>query len=301
MLNGTHIADVFAGIGRDCPNEADRDRLFIPAAQFNDLVAGGDATFTFTGTPVVDTALCGANNFVAMSINYRTVVPDTDHNGIIDHCENCQIADAPLEESALPLPRNRYLSFIPENPGRLVALRFLAASLPDELADGIAEPMWVDVPWKTTPDRQAFARLTCQQVFHDWSAYAMVHVADDEIVPRSRYEIRSLDFACARGDAAPEAMLAPPHFESEPIDISTAVAWGDLDANATDSVSVNAKDIALAVDILRNPSHPLRIATADVQPAIPDGRVDARDVAAVVDAAKGRSYPFTIQCQCCDP
>jgi hypothetical protein len=90
-------------------------------------------------------------------------------------------------------------------------------------------------------------------------------------------------------------------FESQPLRIATAGAWGDLDANAADPVPVNAKDVALAVDILRGTAKAGQTAIADLQPAVPDGRVDARDIAAVVDAAKGGRYPFPIQCGCCPP
>jgi hypothetical protein len=298
-LNGTPIGDAFVGTGRDCPNEADKDSVSIPASTFNDLVAGGDATFTLFGTFVVDAGICGANNFAAIAIHYATVTPDTDDNGVIDHCENCAAAESPAPPSPLAPARNRYISFVPQNAERLTALRVTPVELPSDFGHLGGQHHWVAKPWMVTPDGHAFSRLGCRQEFLEWSSYAVVHVGDDEIVPGARYDVQAFDLACAQSAPEDDPGRGDLDFEAPPHRAWTASAWGDLTNEPGQAPRLDVQDVAALVDILRDAGGGADIAAADLEPAVPNGRVDAIDLAAVVDAVRGEMYPFSVECLCC--
>jgi len=88
-VNGVIVGTVFGPDGSDCPEtQPDAARITVPAATFNDAVAGGDAVITMTATAEVAPDGCAPNTYV--SVDATLFVPsasDTNANGIPDECD----------------------------------------------------------------------------------------------------------------------------------------------------------------------------------------------------------------------
>ena len=62
--------------------------IALGAVTFNDLVAGGDATFDLIPSPTVDAAACGGASDVFLVVRYFRAPPsdDLDGDGVPDEC-----------------------------------------------------------------------------------------------------------------------------------------------------------------------------------------------------------------------
>ncbi len=85
LLNGQSIGTVFESNGVDCSVGASADALELTPEVFNDLVAGGDATFTMVPSTYVEDS-SGCNSYIQMSLRYL-VYRDCNGNAIPDRCE----------------------------------------------------------------------------------------------------------------------------------------------------------------------------------------------------------------------
>ena len=88
-VNGVIVGTVFGPTGNDCPEtQPDAARLIVPAATFNDAVAGGDAEITMTATAEVFPDECQPATYI--TVDATLFVPsgvDTDANGVLDECD----------------------------------------------------------------------------------------------------------------------------------------------------------------------------------------------------------------------
>lgn len=88
-VNGVAVGTVFGPDGSDCPDPTpDATQLSVPAAVFNDAVAGGDAVIGLVTTAEVDPLGCDLPTYV--TVDAQLFVPsaaDGNANGIPDECE----------------------------------------------------------------------------------------------------------------------------------------------------------------------------------------------------------------------
>jgi len=83
-INGTDVGTVFH-VGQDCPGMPDTDQLVVPAATYNDAVAGGDAVIHMVATPDVNPTMC--STFIIVAVQYDGPGGDCNENGVPDECE----------------------------------------------------------------------------------------------------------------------------------------------------------------------------------------------------------------------
>jgi hypothetical protein len=192
-----------------------------------------------------------------------------------------------------PLPeengvdKNRYLSFVPENPGRMTALRVTLGELPSPFGSSEGETMWVGEPQlvEETASPQTFftgAPLVCQPVYHDWGSEGLIHVFSEAIVPNALYEVQAIDELCDTSDVCnySAALL-----------ISTAQRWGDVVSPFGGVAQPNFGDVAALLSKFRDEAGAIIKARADLVPNVPDGVANFADVSAGVDAFRGLGYP----------
>lgn len=302
-LNGVNLGRVFLGEkGRDCPREADVDRLVVPAETFNNLIhPSGPNVLEITASYEVDDHLCGEVGFVRVLFDYLPISTDANANQVPDECENCSTSVTPLPEP-LQVLKNRYVSFVPNNAGRWTAIR-VSALLPGSPPNQW-KVYWIDAPWTTmTRDDggvEAMVRLSCEPVFMDWSAYAAVHLGDRVIVPRGLYRIQEIDLACVPPDSPLPLQPFGGINMSGGLMIGTTSIFGDLIGGSTllPDAQLNVLDISAAVDVLLNREYAVSLSRADMHPADPDAWVNVIDLSIMVDSWKGFPYPFPTEKEC---
>ncbi|MBI1827323.1 MAG: thrombospondin type 3 repeat-containing protein [Planctomycetes bacterium] len=136
------------------------------------------------------------------------------------------------------------------------------------------------------------ASLQCAPLYMDWNAAlggATLHIADQAIVPSSTYDLRQLSALCQGNESTCAAI-------SDPLTITTA-RWGDVAAafqapSPAPLTQPNITDVSACVDKFKAVPTAIITARADVNPAIPNHRVDIADVANIVDGFKNLVYPF---------
>jgi hypothetical protein len=113
----------------------------------------------------------------------------------------------------------------------------------------------------------------------------VLHVTDNEIVPKGVYDVQAID---CTADPSNEANY------STPLARNTS-KWGDIVGGANNQPPngvVNFNDISSVVDKFKNlPGAPIK-SRADVAPDVPDKIVDFVDIPSVVDAFRGLPYPY---------
>ena len=88
-LNGTTVGSVFTFGASDCPPLPDADELVLSAAEFSDIVNGGDAVITMEAAPGVNPSACDSGSFITVTVRYHTAGAslDCNTNGVPDECE----------------------------------------------------------------------------------------------------------------------------------------------------------------------------------------------------------------------
>jgi Zn-dependent metalloprotease len=296
-LNGTSMGAVFDALGTDCPATAARDSLIIPQATFNALADGGYAWFTLSTSLGVSKTLCPDGMTVTMHLAYEAEVGDVDENGVLDVCEGCRQAVAAAPEPA-PVNKNRYVSFVPANAGRLTALRVTLAGLPTGMAHLEGANLWVGAPSVVTeaagrsdlePPVFTAAPLGCEPVYVDWGAVGLVHVFGEVVVPGARYEVQAVDFACGVSD---EGLFSPP-LSLVTARWGDAVGWCGVDpCTAPDGRVDITTDVTAVIDKFTNRLGAPSKTRTDLAGAVPNGLVDIEDVVHALDAFLGSAYPF---------
>jgi hypothetical protein len=139
------------------------------------------------------------------------------------------------------------------------------------------------------------AFLQCNPVYLDWRSAIgaqTLHVTGAEVVPSSLYEVRQLSIICQGNESNCTAVSAP-------LIIRTS-RWGDVQSPFQQPAPAvltqpNITDVAACVDKFKlNAPTALIMARTDVNPGIPNHKVDIADVASIVDGFKNLAYPFTI-------
>ncbi len=260
-------------------------------------------TMQGTGTIEVFSNLDSDGDGVANGCDNCPNVPnpdqvDANNNGIGDACETCTFAQ---QLAGFPGARtNRYLLFVSLDLMELTALRVTFIDVPPPLDTLNGRSFWVGQPRQVselggvddnTPPTFTAATLQCDPLFLDWGVLGRINVFHGMIVPEGTYEIQAIHVSCGVTD---ESSF------SAPLAVTTSL-WGDL-AGVFDaangvwsppdgSVDVPFDLVAILDGFASTPSAPLKVRT-DIEPSIPDQKINITDATRALDAFSGFSYPF---------
>ncbi|MBI1826733.1 MAG: hypothetical protein HY287_17725 [Planctomycetes bacterium] len=241
----------------------------------------------------------------------------------LPQCDAQVPPDAPLNEPS-PVDKNRFISFVPQNPGVPTAIRVTLVSLqhpdppnipqdaPPDFSAFEGQVRWVGPPTVycesggvqpcSVPGDGTFvaASLQCNPNYTNWSSVTgggVLHVTGVEIVPSSTFTIEAFALGC-QGNEGSCAFISPG------LDISTA-RWGDVippyqAASPAPLSQPDISDVAAVVDKFR------MVTSAETQPlvrmqpnSIPlSSPVNIADVAADVDAFRNLPYPYPGPASC---
>lgn len=216
---------------------------------------------------------------------------DADSNGFDDACA-CPAAEAPAPEPG-GVDKNRFLSIVPGNAGRMTALRVTFDSLDlfhefDGEARWASEPVFCD---DTDATPLVAAELGCEPFCADWGSIDLLHLFGAVVVPSSAYTVQAIDCECGFDSAANY---------SAPLVMNTG-KWGDIvpPRAGEGSDQPDFTDLAALVDKFQGlPTAPSRT-VCKLVPRVPNpcggdvsGFVSFSDIGALVDAFTGRPYPF---------
>ncbi len=182
--------------------------------------------------------------------------------------------------------KNRYISFFIRSPAQL------AIQVKDVLNNAT---WWVDLPTDVselsgkddaTPPtfKAASHNPLCVPVYANWKAFGVVHVYHESIVPDGVYEITSTMDG--------EVLTAPL--------VVTNGKWGDAVGSLVNgmwtgpdgTVSVPSDVVAILDKFTNRSGAPLK-SRADIEPSVPDLKINITDVTRALDAFSGAEYPFT--------
>ncbi len=222
----------------------------------------------------------------------------------------CVLVDGP-QATPEGAGNNRYLSFVadPAGTGCMTALRVTFESLPAPLDRYNGMSLWVGRPrefsensgkrWpEEAPGWPTFwgARLWCEPYFADWSALGTLQIYGDGLVPGAVYSIQAVEEGC-------DTALAENYSTS--LGLSMA-RWGDVCAPGPGGACSGPPDgiVDVANDVLGvlgkssngggAPSKP----RADLEPAVPDQKINITDVMHALGAFGGQEYNFPIPEPC---
>jgi C1A family cysteine protease len=199
------------------------------------------------------------------------------------------------EPAQPPLPepdgvvKNRYISFVPGNPGLEIALRVTFTQLPAGFEALEGESMWVGPPQQVTeapgsseatpePTFTA-ATLQCEPYYRDWSTFGTVHVYHEAVIPGATYQVEATSGARGAGVEGRQA---------QPLELTTKI-WGDI--VAPDGV-VDFIDISALVDKFKGEPGALSKVVTDLAGDMPNRVIDFSDISNCVDGFRGMPYPF---------
>ncbi|MGD2108062.1 MAG: hypothetical protein PVI86_01595 [Phycisphaerae bacterium] len=216
----------------------------------------------------------------------------------------CPVVDPPApEDDPGVIPKNRYISFVPGNPGQMAALRVTLRDLPPLYTAAEGCQLWVTEPFEVSeasanpegpPPYFMAANLENTDTPHcmDWSTVGLVHVFDSEIVPGALYEVQAVNCWC---DTSSEGNF------SDPLAIATS-DWGDVVGNGYGVIYpdvwdppqgvVDFNDITALVDKFKNEPDACKKARTDLCSDNPDMKIDFVDIGFCVEAFRGFGYSF---------
>jgi hypothetical protein len=217
-------------------------------------------------------------------------------------CVPCEASEPALAEPTV-VAKNRYFSFTAGDPGRSQAIQVSFVSLPGyEYAEG--RSMWVQEPFPVTESSGSdaavplptytTAELGCTPAYVDWSAYGVIDVYDDAIIPGATVQLRVLGQGCDTAGLQ--------HY-SLPLAVSMSQV-GDVAGDcAPDPCTppqgvVDFVDISAVVEKFKNePAAPRKartdLAHSTFESPVPDRKVDFVDISFAVDAFRSQALPLS--------
>ncbi|UCC28806.1 MAG: hypothetical protein JSU86_11455 [Phycisphaerales bacterium] len=186
-------------------------------------------------------------------------------------------------------PKNRYITFEPNNAGRCVALRVDMTSC-GTFPGCTFTKKWVDEPNPVT----GVSRVVDTPIYRDWTE-EVIYVGDLEIVPASTYEVRAIQQDCDPND--PTKYSSPLILPTVPIPTTCAdscvapCSWADIvGIQVSPGVylppdgNLDFDDVVAMMDaVTEHPTAP-PISWTDLMREVPNGRIGIRDLIAVDDA-----------------
>ncbi len=218
----------------------------------------------------------------------------------------CEATQAPT--AATLTATNRYLSFVGSNPGLRTAIRVTVDGLAPPYDELNGSSMWAgpqtiycensgqDLPpaegCGSAPGLDntfRAANLQCAPYYRDWTTAGPIKLFGDRVIPNGTYQIQEIHSACARtAEADYSATLA-----------AITSAWGDIvkDCETTpcgppDGTVDVTTDVTAILDKFKNANGALLKTRCDIEPAVPDRRINITDVTYGLDAFRGRTYSF---------
>lgn len=270
-----------------------------------------EQAFVDAGTACDDDDVCtsagvcdGAGNCGVTDINTipcaddTVCAPGTCNVGTgLCECAPCLAVARPTEQPVV-VPRVRYLSVTPDNPGVPTALRVTLSALPAQFAALSGTQWWVGAPFPvaetpgsagSTPADFLAARLSCSRVFMDWGSVGTVEVFGEAIVPGGTYDVQAISQPCFNAGL-------PRYSSARRVQTSK---WGDVVGNCTvtpctppdGTVNVTTDIVGILDKFAGRAGAPAK-ARADLEPALPDLIINITDVLRGLSAFTGLPYPF---------
>ncbi|MBI4717282.1 MAG: hypothetical protein HY763_05720 [Planctomycetes bacterium] len=206
---------------------------------------------------------------------------DVNANGVPDACET----QTPLPAGApQAVPKNRYLSFVPNNS---IAVSFQVRHV------GSGRTMWVAPPASPTEIARNVGRLvSAPQAPRVWTE-PMIHATGCVVVPVAQYEIR----ATADGQVftAPLSVstIAKPGVKQWADTVGAfAGTWAGPDG------FVNVNDIQASIHYFQGNAAAAPLTWVDLEPQIPNVTLNFTDVFQTVKGFQGGAYPFALPAGC---
>ena len=112
------------------------------------------------------------------------------------------------------IPKNRYVSFVPNNDGLQVAFRIVNVDCPDQVG-------WIGQPVESVPG-EFVSRVVDAPVFRLWEE-PVIHVGDRGIVPVRTYELTATEDGTNLTAALVLGTVPTPSFNNR--------IWGDIAAS----------------------------------------------------------------------
>lgn len=281
-INGKFVGGLFQLTAVDCPLSPDTDQLIVDPETFNSAVAGGDAVIELKATSAVSADRCQNGSYVTVFVKYNAT-------------------EQPRNDPTVMTATNRYLSFTLGNSGRPTAIKVTLVDLPPPFDVRNGEVRWAGEPFAVsenaglsdaTPPLINVAHLICEPFIRDWGDTGTLHLFGEDVVPGGVYAIQAVEEACGAVLVATDA----------PALNLVNSAWGDV-AGPFDPVAEQwtgpdqrvdvVTDILAVLDKFSNrPNAPSKV-RCDVEPTVPDQRVNISDMTHLIEAFRSRPYPFT--------
>lgn len=187
-------------------------------------------------------------------------------------------------------PKNRYLSFTPNNGANTVAFGI-----------SIGSPTSQFIGWIGTPNASGIAKVVPNPVFRAWPE-ATVHVGDCEIFPVASYEISATMDGFVFSDAwLGYTILEPlPKHWGDTVGSLVGIEW------TAPNGAVNVNDYLAVLQKFLGVSTAPHISVCDVQsvsstdPCLNQSG-NIADVFLLIKAFQGNAYPFTMDAAMCPP
>ncbi|MBI3834417.1 MAG: hypothetical protein HY287_08830 [Planctomycetes bacterium] len=158
---------------------------------------------------------------------------------------------------------------------------------------------WVGPPSLYTENETPFnqflgASLVCDPYFQNWAGLGTIQIFAADIVPSSSYDIQTVDISCP--DLSDESCY------SAALNVGTG-RFGDVAAafqlpSPSQLTQPNIYDVSVVVDKFKGIAGAILVARGDLNPAIPNQKVNIADIANVIDGFKSLAYPFGGPCSC---
>jgi len=234
-----------------------------------------------------------------------------------------EIAEAPMTGPD-HVVKNRYLSIVPNNPGRQTAMYVRLASSttfpeavgkwwwvgePREVCENAGQgprvPPWTcgSVPGTPKPTMWS-SELACSPVCLDWHSLTdvagnpldVLHVGDPDVVTDSMYEIWAVDCACNMSDGGNYA--GPTAWSTSKWGDTTHVPPSDCPRPSPNGTIDLILDCVGILDRFMNQPCAILKSRADIAPGDPNRIIDIMDAVWCVDAFRGGDYPYPAPAGC---
>ena len=197
--------------------------------------------------------------------------------------------------------KNRFVSIMAGDPLRTQAIRVTFVDLPAPFDTLNGSSMWVGEPEEIT-EASGFrdptsgfpnffaATLQCEPAYVDWGALGSVQVYHENIIPDGKYALEAIDLLCDRSVA----------INYSPALTLNMGGWGDVSGLFVDgqwtepdeTVAITSDIIALIAKFSNRPNALIK-ARSDLEPSLPDQRINIADITRALDAFRGLPYPFS--------
>jgi cysteine-rich repeat protein len=283
------------------------EQMTLKATQINFISSGfptNEAEIDVVGN------VCGPSCGNNVKEKYQEYVEECDDGNIIngDGCENtctfspvASVPSPPLQETAI-IPKNRYISFIPQNSGKQTALRVTLKTLPLGFEAFEDRTVWVSSP-KDICETSSVSEGDCvlskfkaaqlqtgtqcsTPYYADWGTLGLVNIFGSEIVPNSVYEIQVIEEGCNPDN---------PNCYSAPIEVKTGKFGKILPDNEnanplTWNGQVQIADALETIKAFSNSPDKLTKARTEIEYEVIDNMANIGDTVQVLKAFSGLSY-----------